>query len=318
MINEKTMYRKGAELVRFFNQLGFNERYGNGFPSRWVYTDGIHWDTTEDGTILNGEPGPYGEFARKLNEYLFTLDPEDREGAAKYAMYLIDYFYGSPYTIGSENPDWTDWVDLCANGLPVILYTVLFTEEGRDLLMQYLPGFLSAIYERYGICGYVGTAIGVAIVGVFVFDVIVFAKIMDFFIDFYDNVVVKVCGTIHNWAKSTIENIKSFAVKAYQKAKEWYESRTEAGRYASDHPQIVVDTKALGSYATRLNVVNNRLAALDKRMDSLYGRVGWLDLWNLLRADLLTGKSKTLKKCISYLRDTQTSFENVENELKSI
>ena len=25
-INEKTMYRKGAELVRFFNQLGFNEQ----------------------------------------------------------------------------------------------------------------------------------------------------------------------------------------------------------------------------------------------------------------------------------------------------
>lgn len=39
MINEKTKYRKGAELVRFFNQLGFNDRYGNGFPSRWVYTD---------------------------------------------------------------------------------------------------------------------------------------------------------------------------------------------------------------------------------------------------------------------------------------
>ena len=36
MINEKTMYRKGAELVRFFNQLGFNEQYGYGFPSRWA------------------------------------------------------------------------------------------------------------------------------------------------------------------------------------------------------------------------------------------------------------------------------------------
>ena len=49
MINEKTMYRKGAELVRFFNQLGFNEQYGYGFPSRWAYTD-------EKLTAINGRP----------------------------------------------------------------------------------------------------------------------------------------------------------------------------------------------------------------------------------------------------------------------
>lgn len=39
MINEKTTYRKGPELVSFFNQLGFNDQYGQGFPSRWYYTD---------------------------------------------------------------------------------------------------------------------------------------------------------------------------------------------------------------------------------------------------------------------------------------
>lgn len=39
MINEKTTYRKGSELVRFFNQLGFNDQYGQGFPSRAAYTD---------------------------------------------------------------------------------------------------------------------------------------------------------------------------------------------------------------------------------------------------------------------------------------
>jgi hypothetical protein len=33
-------YRKGSELVRFFNQLGFHDVYAQGFPSRWVYTDG--------------------------------------------------------------------------------------------------------------------------------------------------------------------------------------------------------------------------------------------------------------------------------------
>ena len=53
MINEKTKYRKGAELVRFFNQLGFNDRYGNGFPSRWVYTD-------DKLSVINGNPDARG------------------------------------------------------------------------------------------------------------------------------------------------------------------------------------------------------------------------------------------------------------------
>lgn len=32
-------YRSGPKLVAFFNELGFNDRYGQGFPSRWLYTD---------------------------------------------------------------------------------------------------------------------------------------------------------------------------------------------------------------------------------------------------------------------------------------
>lgn len=39
LINEETQYRKGAELVQFFNNLGFNDVYTQGFPSRWFYTD---------------------------------------------------------------------------------------------------------------------------------------------------------------------------------------------------------------------------------------------------------------------------------------
>lgn len=38
-INEKTVYRSGPELVKFFNSLGFNDTYHSGFPSRWQYTD---------------------------------------------------------------------------------------------------------------------------------------------------------------------------------------------------------------------------------------------------------------------------------------
>lgn len=39
LINEETEYRTGPKLVSFFNDLGFNDSYGQGFPSRWAYTD---------------------------------------------------------------------------------------------------------------------------------------------------------------------------------------------------------------------------------------------------------------------------------------
>lgn len=39
LINEETENRSGPKLVSFFNKLGFSDTYGQGFPSRWKYTD---------------------------------------------------------------------------------------------------------------------------------------------------------------------------------------------------------------------------------------------------------------------------------------
>lgn len=49
LINEETEYRSGPQLVRFFDQFGFRDSYGQGFPSRWMYTD-------EKLAKLNGTP----------------------------------------------------------------------------------------------------------------------------------------------------------------------------------------------------------------------------------------------------------------------
>ena len=39
IINEKSQYRSGPMIVQFFNELGFHDVYGQGFPSRWAYTE---------------------------------------------------------------------------------------------------------------------------------------------------------------------------------------------------------------------------------------------------------------------------------------
>lgn len=37
--NGKSFYRSGPQLVDFFNELGFDDVYGQGFPTRWVYAE---------------------------------------------------------------------------------------------------------------------------------------------------------------------------------------------------------------------------------------------------------------------------------------
>ena len=49
LINERTQYRTGKNLVNFFNNLGFQDTYGRGFPSRGDYTESMlnHINGTE-------------------------------------------------------------------------------------------------------------------------------------------------------------------------------------------------------------------------------------------------------------------------------
>lgn len=82
MINERTEYRSGPKLVRFFNQLGFNDSYSQGFPSRWVFTDErlgkINGTATLDQCIKNlfapinfiGRIDALDEHLKEFNKYL--------------------------------------------------------------------------------------------------------------------------------------------------------------------------------------------------------------------------------------------------------
>jgi hypothetical protein len=65
----------------------------------------------------------------------------------------------------------------------------------------------------------------------------------------------------------------------------------------------------------RLKSINNRISSLDRRMDSLYFKVGLLDMLSLMQADLLTSENKRLARCIEYLEDTADSFERAERNI---
>lgn len=80
-------------------------------------------------------------------------------------------------------------------------------------------------------------------------------------------------------------------------------------------PDIVVDTYKLNRYAQRIATVNTRISRLDRRLDSLYMKVGLLGLWNLIQADVLTSYSWRLTRCKIYLEQTADDFDAIEKLL---
>lgn len=78
---------------------------------------------------------------------------------------------------------------------------------------------------------------------------------------------------------------------------------------------IIADTYKLNQYAQRIVSVNDRILRLNRRLDALYKKIGLLDLWDLIQADVLTSYSCRLLFCQSYLQQSALEFEKVEREL---
>ena len=80
---------------------------------------------------------------------------------------------------------------------------------------------------------------------------------------------------------------------------------------------IIVDTYKLSGYAQRISAVNKRISNLDRRLDSLYQKVGLAGLFDLVRVDAMVSYSARLLAAQTYLNSTAKSFERLEKDLAS-
>lgn len=130
-----------------------------------------------------------------------------------------------------------------------------------------------------------------------------------------------------SWVSEKIEEFRTFiekvdaaakdlALSIWNKVKKFFEGtgRQDNG-YLNIFERIEINTYVLHSYSGRLRDVNRRITFVDSRLDTLYGRVGLKDLWNLLQADLLTGFSWKLLRCSEYLDVTANEFDRIETKL---
>lgn len=130
-----------------------------------------------------------------------------------------------------------------------------------------------------------------------------------------DNICDEIAKMV-DWVAERLAELKDLVASYVKDIQNWFNNNFNKGyKAAIAHPQVVVDTYKLRSYADRLQRINQRVASLDRRLDSLYWQVGLAGLWNLVHADLLTNYSRRVTKCSAYLTDTAVEFEQLENSL---
>lgn len=301
----------------------FLETSGEGFESLHALDNmlndddgnfvGLQWAIV-DGEITNGEQGDIGKLAKKISEAMMELDSENLNGAAIAVMSIIDP-YSNDEILGNIEVSWTDYVDLAAHGIPTVIETLFMTQEGQEILDKLIVSAAEWLNNKWGPGGVIGgfaigSAIIACIVAPLVLDVVVLAKILDSMIDKI-NRLIEVTKKI----KDCISKIKDATVVTINKIIAKIKSLSPGSKYATSNPQIILDTYKLKNYAQKLQSINRRISNIDSRLDALYWRVGLLGLWNLMQADALTGYSWRISRCASYLNDTASDFESVENNL---
>ena len=287
----------------------FLESNLNGFG--WHFADCF---LNEDGTLTNfTEQGGLSHYLQNLSEQVMNLKPPIRGIVTNSAMTILQMIKGNDHPV---NGVWTgidgwDKAKIITTSIPLVI-TLLVTaaidtvldgieaklrKYGINVDLDWVANFLTGVIAP--VAAVVGLVLGAAV------DVLHKA------VDIIKSVIDKI--------KGIVDGAVDFLKKCIDGLSTWFNKTFNKGyRYAEDHPEIKIDTAQMRNFAQRLQAVNRRISSVDRRLDNMYYRVGLLDLWNLMRADLLTGYSWRLDRCANYLNETADEFERVENELKGL
>lgn len=324
---------------------------GPGFSDEFIrkYQDEIqhmkdkmtHYRWSFVGTMLNDLPGVDYLYLSVSNE-ANNIDGVDFNMFTRHDMKYLDYDENTGMFIpGGQDPlskvtsiisEGFDhlppalgnfFVDVVGAVWTGIMWTKerMFDEDGNLTLAGYgVIAAAAALIPAVGIGSLVVGALEIIELAVFV---LAFVAVYEIGHDLIMAAIEKICTSlekIYKWGKDIVDKLREGLYSVMKKVSDWFKNIFSSGGNASGGNLIKVDTGKLTDYAGRLSRVNQRIFTIDKRMDSLYRKIGLLDLYsllNLVSADIRTGYSYKLKCCENYLKNTANDFESVENTLKT-
>lgn len=298
---------------------------GPGFSDEFIehYADSIsknsskmdHYKWSFVGSILNDLPGENSMFIKVKTDAVknpigrhstSSIDFDDngnvQKGRQDFLAFIVEKF--TKLTDMLPGPVGNTIAAIVAEGL-------MFGFKNPELTITLLVAFAVTHPLVTGVI--IGTAI---VILAFEYAGELIGWVVDKFVDF----VCKIASDIKDWVK---EKYEAFCAQVKQTARDivnWYKSNFDeaykaAKNYLANNQVIEVHTDDLHDLANRLLMINKRLEALDSRLNNLYSKVRWRDLWTLMNADFKVGSSSKLIKCILCLKETAGRFESVEKEL---
>lgn len=116
-------------------------------------------------------------------------------------------------------------------------------------------------------------------------------------------------------AREQIQAIVNLMIEAIKDFYDYFSPSGRAGRaYVMENPYFKIDTTAMRNYAGRIDSVNRRLKILDRDLNDLYLQVRLKDQGQILKVNIITSGSPTLKRVKAYLIDTAKRFEDADNK----
>jgi len=183
-------------------------------------------------------------------------------------------------------------------------------------------GLLWWQYLGYGVIGGVMT-IPQFIAGKFILFAEGIYKIWDFVVNDFIPEAIDFINTVCEYVAQKYEELKEFAAELYKvfvdtvgKISEWIKDKFNKANTAINETLVMVDTKVLRDYAEAVERINNKIKSIDSRLDKFYTKVKITEIYDLLKADVLTGDSWRLRKLKDYFNETASDFDVVERNIK--
>lgn len=176
-------------------------------------------------------------------------------------------------------------------------------------MTELLPKIIPFIIEN--IIPIVVTALVIVLVAVIVFEAY---ELWRKYGTAITNIISSAIKKITNKFDQIVDDVINRVNKAWYSIKDTVRNWINPGyTYASNNPHIKINTDLLRNYADRLGMLNSRINEADRHMNNLYLRVGLIDMWNLISADIVTGYNWKIELWKNFLYETADDFDNVEN-----
>lgn len=272
------------------------------------------------------EQGEISQYIENVSKDLMKLPSEIRQYSTLGIMNILQQTMGSGTPVNGDHVSALDTIVGLVVSVPIIGLELLGTKDGDEAVQEAIKVYWDEIVAMYD---GIGDKYGVLVEGAAIVGTIAVLSVATIYYG-AEAAYIKYKAWALNTIITSAEKLLEVSVEIYNQVSEfintvvsglseWVNKNYNAGyKYASNNPYIEVNTATLRVYAERLTKINTRLTSLDKRLDSLYWRIGLQDIWNLLQADLMTGYSWRVANCAKYLNETASDFESTERDIRSL